>query len=473
MIEDKLEEARLLSARRRMQIVIAVLVTICIVGLVVFGLSVVDFSAGNDPKVIIGKQDDSAIKAQDQVRTQFIENLTQYENELEPRLKAVSLEIWNRDGLFEITELKKEMMLHFSNGEYDKAQGKYELLSGRSSTLLVEAERIFKENIEKAASFFKEDLYDEAKLHIDKALMIVPQSSEALVLKGEIEKLPAILPLLNQAAVARTENDFQNEYNILQQVVNIAPQRQEISSRLEKLGKLLKQQTFETHISSGFTAVEKGLVQKARDHYQKAKKAAPERKELSLLSGKISILERSLRVQKNIKQAEQAIDRGDWLQARDYLARAVKDDPENTIVVEDLRQADLVVDLQGRLAQHIDNPYRLTNDGVRRNAEVVLLQAEPLSRVSYKVKQQVGQLRELMRKLNRQIPVTVISDNKTRVQVRGVGKIGMVSEKIIQLKPGKYTFEGARDGFKSKLVQTFITYDLENFSVRIVCDEQI
>jgi hypothetical protein len=69
--------------------------------------------------------------------------------------------------------------------------------------------------------------------------------------------------------------------------------------------------------------------------------------------------------------------------------------------------------------------------------------------------------------------VTVISDNQTFVSVRTVGKVGVVSQKVIQLNPGQYTFEGAREGFKSKLVQAFIPYDRDHFSVHVICDEPI
>jgi hypothetical protein len=61
----------------------------------------------------------------------------------------------------------------------------------------------------------------------------------------------------------------------------------------------------------------------------------------------------------------------------------------------------------------------------------------------------------------------------TNIQVRGIGKIGRILNKTIQLKPGYYTFEGPRDGFKSKLLQVLIPYNKNNYSVRIICDESI
>jgi hypothetical protein len=78
-----------------------------------------------------------------------------------------------------------------------------------------------------------------------------------------------------------------------------------------------------------------------------------------------------------------------------------------------------------------------------------------------------------MTRVNTPILVTVISDNQTYVLVRSVGKVGVVFQKNIQLKPGNYTFEGTRKGFKSKLVQAFIPYDQDSFRVRVICDELI
>lgn len=473
MIEDKLEEARLHGARRRMQIVIAVLTTICLLGLVMFGLSLIDFSAKDQSKVISSTKTNLSKDDRESLRREFKERLQRYENELEPRLSGGEVEVWNRDGLYEITELQKKMMLHFSSGQYDEALQKLELLEEKTVTILAEGQRIFNENLAKAAAYLAEDLYDEAKLHIGKALVVAPRSETASRVREEIEKLPLILPLLDGAKVARTENDLQKESNFLQQVADIAPEREEVAERLQIIEELLKNQNFETHISAGFAAIDKKQAAAARGHYQSAREVDPARQELVLLKAQLAELERSLRLQKHIDEAERAIRRDDWRGARDNLAKAAKDAPGNKTVVEGLRQADRILGILNSFNTFFSNPYRLTSQNVRTEAEAVLAQAESFAHTSFTVKRQSEQLRELINRVNRPVPVTIVSDSQTYIKIRGVGKVGMVSEKIIELKPGKYTFEGSRTGFKSKLVETLIPYDQNNFSVRIVCDERI
>ena len=46
-------------------------------------------------------------------------------------------------------------------------------------------------------------------------------------------------------------------------------------------------------------------------------------------------------------------------------------------------------------------------------------------------------------------------------------------QKIIDLRPGKYTFEGARPGYRSKLVEVTIPPGTLLTVVEVICDEPI
>jgi hypothetical protein len=480
VFEEKIEVARLRSTRRRKQITIGLLAAIGLCALVVFGLSSLDFPAkknvpvaNKNVSIVVSEEEGLAGRDTEKKRDEFKELLRQYENELEPRLLVTDVESWNRDALFEVSALKKKAMQHFSSGDYPKALEALQLLELKTVAILEEGGQLFAENLEKAASFLAEDLYDEAKLHIEKSLMIVPQSAEALELQQKIEKLPHILPLLNEVKVARLENDLQKEYDFLQQLLRITSDRKGGDERLKVLRRLIKNQKFDAHISAGFAAIENRQTKEAGHHYQEARKIDSEREELALLSDQLKALEKSLRVQQAIEQAEQAVRRDDWQQAKNEFARAAKDAPANQKVVEGLRRAEQILGLQARFRQYFRNPYRLAQEDTRSEAEKTLIQAEVFSNYSYGIKRESEQLGELIVKLNQLIPVTVISDNETYVSVRSVGRVGTVSEKKIQLKPGNYTFEGARDGFKSKLVKVLIPYDQGDFTVRVMCDEPI
>ena len=472
MIEDKLKQARLRTAKGRMQLGIGLFVTICLCALLVAGLSFFDFfpkklPVADPPKQRLVENDT------EKIRGELIERLKEYENELEPRLEASNLQGWNPEGLVEITALKEKLMSTFANGEYGIAMDHLLLLENLTLEMVNQADQIFEENLAKASSLLAEEHYEGAKRHIEKVLSVHPQSPAALALAREIEKLPQILVFLNGARAARAENNLEKEYDFLGQLLGAAPEHEGVKERLGVLAGLIRSQKFDRHISSGFANIDDGQGKNARYHYQEAKKIDPHRPELSMLMDQLLDLEKSVRVEQAVSRAEQAIRQDDWQKVKMYFARAAKDAPENKTVAEGLQRADHFIELFESLGRYLKNPYRLSNPDVRNEAEKRLVQAETASGYSFAIKKQARQLSELMTRVNTPVLVTVISDNQTYVLVRSVGKVGVVFQKKIQLKPGNYTFEGARKGFKSKLVQALIPYDQDSFSVRVICDELI
>ena len=75
--------------------------------------------------------------------------------------------------------------------------------------------------------------------------------------------------------------------------------------------------------------------------------------------------------------------------------------------------------------------------------------------------------------MNTPVNVNVISDGKTFVSVRGVGKVGETTGKTIQLKPGTYSFEGKREGYRSKLIEVSIPLNRSDVQVTVIADERI
>ena len=473
MLEKRLEEARLRSSKLRKKITIGFLITIAVCGFILVSLSSFNFSTPKDVTVTVSKEKKLAEADVEKVPDEFKEILQQYKNELEPRLQAANIERWNQNAWFEINEQEKKAILDFSNGDYPNALNNIQALKAKSLAILEESEQIFKENMEKAALFLADDHYDEAKLHVEKALVVAPQSPEAQALQQDIERLQRILPLLNEVKAARAEHDLQKEYNLLQQILQISSGRTEATERLNLLGQLIKNKKFDAHISSGFAEIENKQIKKARHHYQEAKKVDPKRKELEVLLGQLLAQEKALRIQQALKQAEQAIRQDNWQQAKANFAKVIRDMPENETAIEGLKRANEILGLQLSLSQYINNPYRLAHSNVLSEAKKTLTQAQHVSSYSFGIKKQTEQLRKLIATFNRLISVTIMSDNKTYVLVRGIGKVGVISQKTIQLKPGNYTFEGTRNGFKSKLLQVLIPHDQNNYSVRIICDEPI
>ena len=147
--------------------------------------------------------------------------------------------------------------------------------------------------------------------------------------------------------------------------------------------------------------------------------------------------------------------------------------PSNEEAIKGIKLAKEILRLQSVLAQYEKSPYRLTDNSVLNEAKKILEYASHFSEHSSRLRKKINKLNEIIATFNQLISVKVTSDNMTDIQVRGIGRLGRIHNKTIELKPGYYTFEGTRNGFKSKLLQVLIPYNKSNYSVRIICDEPI
>jgi hypothetical protein len=474
VLEEKLNEAHLRSDRRKKQLILGAVAAIFLCALVLVGISFLDFTpAKQQPEAEIKAEIPPTEEKTDQLRSQFLELMRDYENMVEPRLGEFALKSWQPNTFSTLTKTKQKALRDFSTGDYHTALASLQQLQGVAEESISKAEMAVKENQDMAATFFAEDQYDEARLHIEKALLISPHSAKSLALQERIEQLPEILPILARLKVARAENDIQGEYTLLQNLSQLSPDRQGVAERLSQLATEIKNQKFETHIAKGFASLEKQQAATARQQYQQAKNLDPARQELQLLNKRLLELEKSQRVERAIADANQAIRRDDWQAARTFFTAAAKDSPDNKSVVEGLQRSDEILGIQARFKGYFSTPYQLQKSSVQREAQETIQLAEELSIYSFAIKTQARQLTELLVKINKPVAVTVISDNITYVSVRGVGKVGVSYEKLIRLLPGDYIFEGTRQGFVAKLVHAHIHYDQDSFRVEVICDEPI
>nr|VFJ55150.1 MAG: hypothetical protein BECKFW1821B_GA0114236_102129 [Candidatus Kentron sp. FW] len=480
-INETLDKARSQSAERTKTLIIRISIAVILCGVFIVGISFIDFSAPpptapttSSPSRITPKQpEELPVATVEEGRERFKERLGRYENQLAPRLQGANLEAWNQDASSEIEDLKRAAIAHFTAHDYTSALTGMGELEEKAKSVLAKRDRIFADAIEKATAFLNEWQYDEARLHMEKALSVYPGSAPALDLQKKIEALPDILPLLETAKVARAENNLQKEHDALSEALKLVPDRQEIASRVRELARVLDDRAFSRHISEGLSGIEKRQVKKAEHHYQAAKRIYPAREELSLLAAKLSTLKKSIRFENAFDNAGKAIRQDNWHKARIYFSQAEKEFPGDSRVVEGLRRAGEILSLKKTLAGYMAQPYRLKNSKIRSQAETALSASDAISKYSFSLKKQAEEIADLIVKVNGKVSVNVISDNKTYVRVRGVGNVGVISRKTIRIKPGRYTFEGMRDGFKSKLVEVTIPYDQNDFSVRVICDEPI
>ncbi len=475
MLEKKLEKARIENSQKQIKLLL-ILVAILLSCLTIYFLvATIKKDSSIKKNVAISEPDQTSSRLSEQekdaLREQFKTLLQQFETTLEANMPTGSN--WKEEETFEVSQLKKSSIATFTDGEYQRAIEEINLATEKAQTIIEETRTAFNKSLGQARSSLAQDKYHESKLFIEQALLIKPLNPEAEAVAQEIEKLPHILNTVEQLETAQKENNLQKELELLLQLHQAAPDRDGVEERIQDLEHQIEQQALNHHISSGFAALDAGKAQLGKQHYLKARQIDPTRQELKILANRIAALERKNRIMAALNKAEQAIRRDDWQSGATYFQQVLKDAPQHTTASQGMQQATLITSLQEELKGYLQDPYRLSDPVIAKSTQDLLSRAKPAEQYSFSLQQQVKKLKKNLLLMNRPIQVTVLSDQKTHVRVRGVGNVGIVLKKNITLKPGRYTFEGTRTGFTSKLVQVLIPYNQTSFQVEVICNEPI
>ena len=480
MITQKIAEAKLAKRKLFFQtLIIILLLSVLCVLLIVWAsmpktihdsskaessqtLDIVDI-----PVVTESAQDNETL------RQAYLESYAHYENTLKPELNKIELQQWDKALAERLNTTERSAIKQFGEAKYAQAKATLDTLIKHAETAITDSQDQFKTAIQDARQAFDNNQYQPAKLAISKALMLDNSSQQAIDLAERIEQLPEIASLVDQINVAKVENDLQTELTLINQLLTLTPESEALKQRAQTLHSTLDNQKFQSFIAQSYTAIENGRIDAAKTALNQARNIHPNRAEISDVNSAILQYEKNQRVQNALSNARQAETKDDWQTVKTNLEQVIKETPNNQTATDKLAMANAILSLNNKIDDYLKTPYRLSNGQLSEQARSAINQATNYRNQSPSLTTKRRELENVLTAVNRTIPVEVRSDNKTHIQVRGVGNVGVIDAKEIQLKPGQYTFEGKRPGFKSKLVEVTIPYDVSRYSLTLVCDEPI
>jgi tetratricopeptide (TPR) repeat protein len=406
-------------------------------------------------------------------RNSFKNALKSFEQNIEPQLNAVGFANWDAETQVDLRFLKDAAISAFSAGDYEKALALVQKVARLANDSLGEKNAAFNQALTDASHAKKADDYETAKGSIDRALQLDPESPEAQKLSSDIDALPNIIKHLRAADISRTENNLQQELESLSRVLNLDPNRKEIRDRASSLLMKIKEHAFTQHISNGLSHVQKRELKRAQANLAAARHLFPKRDEISILDTKIAKLESNLTTERFIEAAKKASAKDEWARSLQLFGKAKKIQPNNQLAVDGYALAYSITSNQQEASRHLDAPHRLSSSNVAAEVSRLIEKSRALVGNSESLDEGIDKLVDVLASYRENVPVKVMSDGLSHVSVRGVGQVGVIKEKVIQLLPGTYTFECLRAGYKTKLVRVNVAPRATRFRVEIICDERI
>jgi tetratricopeptide (TPR) repeat protein len=223
----------------------------------------------------------------------------------------------------------------------------------------------------------------------------------------------------------------------------------------------------------GFAALGAGQLEKARRAFEKARALRPDGPEAREGLRRVDAAHNRSTFPLRRAEAEDLEDEERWQDALDAYDSVLRRDASLAWAQEGRARAGARLQLSDSLQALIFHPERLANPRVRTEAATLLQYAEQQPTVGPVLRTQITQLTTLLPALDKPVRLSLVSDNLTQVTIPSVGNFGSFARRDIELKPGRYTVIGTRDGYREVRRDITVTPGEEYLTVNVSCSEPI
>ncbi|MEL7046189.1 MAG: hypothetical protein AAGL66_14420, partial [Pseudomonadota bacterium] len=171
-------------------------------------------------------------------------------------------------------------------------------------------------------------------------------------------------------------------------------------------------------------------------------------------------------------QAEIAATAEDWDSAIKRYEEALAIDGSLRFAREGLARARPRAEVDRALTAIIDDPARLVDDAILREARESLTAARNLPEPGPQLRDQLDRVSDIIAIASKPLPVRLRSDGETEVTVYKVARLGRFDERQLELRPGAYVAVGRRPSYRDVRVEFTVSPESQD-AVFVACSEPI
>lgn len=432
-----------------------------------YGLDYFGLTAYLPDKVVAeNKQDKDGVGSRERSKQLQNEYLAQYE----ATLNHADISVWDETS---VAEVKKQ----FNSAVGAYTQGKYELSVARLEKAMQSAEELisswnkaYTDAIDSSIAAIRSRDLVKAQQQLNNAKQIKPSSADLQTLQARIKGTAKLDGLFRQLQAAKAENDRDKTISVLQQIVAIDPDDQASKKQLNGLVEARNEGIFQNHVNQGLKAFDQGQYKVAEDFQQRAAKIYPQREELKVLTDKLALHKRAQQLSATHKKLAAMKSKDDWVTLRQVAFQAQKIFPEDAVINNFVIVSTELLGLYKKMQLITADAERLQVPKFMTLAREIAHQSTEYQSLSTSFDKQLELLNSLITRYSLKHTVTIHSDNKTEILVKGVGTILPTKLKQFELTEGKYHLSAFSAGCQTKEVEILISAKSQN-TFEVACND--
>lgn len=405
-------------------------------------------------------------------RDKFKEDLAEFESNYQSILENQDIINWQPKRVAGLVAVKDRALGEFARSSFQTASNTLSALTPDVQQLEQDWRGAYRQKLEESVAFLAQEKINQARFAFSKAIEIMPSNPDGRELQVKLDGYEEILNARQAYRIAQVENNLPRQIALLETLVSLDPSLTDEQNELNKLKRERVAQQHASLVRQGNTALDNNQVGKARNLLSQARALRPNDPATASLASRINSQSDQSTLQQRLNEVETLAQQQRWQAVLQKSSQYSSKHPGQERFSELQMQATQIVQAQQRVQQFLSRPERISDEGIRNAAVTTLQQSLSLSAMSTELASQLGKLASAIDKYSTALPVTINSDNESYILVLGIGHVGVVTQKQIELKPGDYTLEARREGYKTKRLQISVSANSDN-SFFVASNEKI
>jgi eukaryotic-like serine/threonine-protein kinase len=307
----------------------------------------------------------------------------------------------------------------------------------------------------------------------DLAARIDPQDQRAAIGQSRARRLSGVLPLLADAQNAQQERQYSRAAQDYTQALTLDPKNAQARTGLAKATAAFDDNSYAKAAGEGFAALGAGRLEEARAAFTRARSLRPNGVEAleGLRRVNAATGERGFTAIRARAEGLEAQER--WEEALQAYNSVLRQDRSLGFAQQGKARAAAHLQLEDSLQALIDRPDRLSSPQVRSEAVALLQSAQEQPSPGPSLRVQMARLSTLLPEFDKPVHLSLVSDSLTRVAIPSVGAFGSFARRDIDLRPGRYTVIGTRDGYRDVRREFTVSPGQQTQTVNVSCSEPI
>ncbi len=391
------------------------------------------------------------------------------------------MQVWSKEDYDQALVFEVQAVEYDEKKEYGQSKEKYSEAIKKIDDTLLRKEEIFQGLLKGATGYLNKDKLDKAKNEFKKAESINEENK--VIMRGleRINNRGEILQLYNQAIEEDEKGNLVNSIEYLNKALLVEPEYIKLQNKLNQITEKKDKIDFNDAVSQTLKAIESGHINTAKKQLSNAKKINPNDPIIIELETQINDKYKIKKIENLQLKAIINESNEQWSRAENNYESILKIDSNTSFAIVGKERTKYYSHLNRLLDAFIEKPQRLQNN------QVFIKSKKSLKYVQFEINQKAlikkNKIPKLIKKItlakniidaySTLIDITIRSDNETQIMIYQVAKFGQFNEKKIQLRPGRYTIVGSKEGYRDFRNTINITTNDSKRFINVICKEKI